>query len=594
MSLRSGTAVGGITVAPGGSGMRSGRPTPEVYPPPESLRPTVYGERYVVSAGHPLVAGVTMEVFDRGGSAIDAGVAGALAATVVQPDMCNLGGVAPITVRAAGEECASTIAGLGWWGQTATVEAFRARFGDDMPLGPPVGVVPAAASAFIRTLQRFGTWSFATCAAPAIALAREGFVLDERLAQSFEIMGRGFSGWPSSKAIYWPNGRPPRPGERLVQEALGRTLQRLADAEAGAPDRETGLDAVHDAFYRGDIAHTIAQFSDAHDGWLTAEDLAGFEAEIAPGVRGRFADWDIWTPTTWCQGPALLQALAIIDAEPVRELGHNSLEYVHFVAEAIKLAFLDRERYYGDPRFVDVPLDRLLSAAYAQECWTQINRSRARPGLGGSQHAGHGRLDTTYLCAIDAAGNAFSAMPSDTLDGSPIIPELGLMISPRGVQSRLDPAHPACLAPGKRPRMTPAPAIALRDRQPNGSDRQVMALGCPGGDVILQAMLQAFLNVTVFEMTAQQAVEAPRFAAFAWPDSFYPHGEVPARVSLEGRFPQSVSDGLRGRGHDVVSWPDYEFDAGGVSLAYDAAVPNSGRVLVAGADPRRSGYALGR
>jgi gamma-glutamyltranspeptidase/glutathione hydrolase len=577
-----------------GGGMRSSGPTPEVFPPPESLRPTVYGERYVVSAGHPLVAQVATEVFAAGGTAVDAGVAAALAAAVIQPDMCNLGGVAPIMVRPSGSDVVQSVAGVGWWGAGATLEAFRARFGDKMPLGPAVGVVPAAVSAYVRALQRFGTWSFAACAAPAIALAHEGFVLDGRLAESFAIMGRGFGRWPGSASVYWPNDRAPRPGDRLVQAALGRTLERLADAERGTADRSSGLDAVHDAFYRADIAEIISRFSLQHGGWLTREDLAGFEAEIEPGIAMRFRDWEMWTPTTWCQGAALLQALAIIGQEPIEELGHNSPEYVHFLAEAIKLAFIDRERYYGDPRFIDVPLEWLLSGDHAQELRARIDPSSVHPGVGAADGTGSGRFDTTYLCTIDAAGNAFSAMPSDTLDGSPIIAELGLMISPRGVQSRLDADHPACIAPGKRPRMTPSPAIALRAPRDNGTDREVMALGCPGGDVILQAMLQSFLNVTVFDMTPQQAVEAPRFAAFAWPDSFYPHGEVPARVSLEGRFPESVSDRLSRLGHDVVRWPDFEFDAGGVAIAMDAAVPASRRFLSAAADPRRIGYALGR
>ncbi|HWC86635.1 MAG TPA: gamma-glutamyltransferase [Solirubrobacteraceae bacterium] len=577
-----------------GGGMRSSGPTPGVFPPPESLRPTVYGERHVVSAGHPLVAQVAFGVLEAGGTAIDAGVAAGLASAVVQPDMCNLGGIAPIAVRPAGDDVVQTVAGVGCWGESATLEAFNARYGNEMPLGPAVGVVPAAVSAYVRTLQRFGTWTFAACAAPAIAFAREGFALDGRLAESFEIMGRGFGRWPASTAVYWPRGRPPRAGDRLVQDALGRTLERLCDAERSAADRESGLDAAHDAFYRGEIAAIIARFSSEHGGWLTEQDLARFEAEITPGISKRFRDWDVWTPTTWCQGAALLQALAILDLEPVEELGHNSAEYVHFVAETIKLAFIDRERYYGDPRFVDVPLDRLLSTAHAEQLRSEIDPASAHPGVGAARGAGSGRLDTTYLATIDAEGNAFSAMPSDTLDGSPIIPELGLMISPRGVQSRLDPRHPACVSPGKRPRITPSPAIALRDASDGACDREIMAFGCPGGDVILQAMLQGFLNVMAFGMTAQQAVEAPRFAAFAWPDSFYPHGEVPARVSLEGRFEDTVAEELRRRGHDVVLWPDFEFDAGGVAITMDAAVPGSHRFLAAGADPRRIGYALGR
>lgn len=574
--------------------MRSGGPTPGVFPPPDSMRPTIYGERYVVSAGHPLVAQVAAQVFEAGGSAVDAGVTAGLTATVVQADMCNLGGVAPILVRPGGAGTVHSVAGLGWWGAAATLDAFRERFGDYMPLGAPVGVVPAAVSAYVRALQRFGTWTFAACAAPAIALARDGFCLDGRTATSLAIMGQGYGQWPGSLAIYWPDGRPPRPGERLVQDALGRTLEFLCEAERGAGDREAGLDRVHDAFYRGDIAEIISRFAAAQDGWLTAADLAGFEAEIEPAIAGRFRDWEVWAPTTWCQGPALLQALAILGSEHLESLGHNSADYVHLVAEAVKLAFIDRERYYGDPRFVDVPLERLLSAAHARQLRAAIDPSRAHPGAGGAPGTTSGRLDTTYLCTIDADGTAFSAMPSDTLDGAPVIPELGLMISPRGVQSRLDPNHPACLAPGKRPRMTPAPAIALRDRDGDARGQEIIAFGCPGGDVILQAMLQGFLNVAVFGMTPQQAVEAPRFAAFAWPDSFYPHGEVPARVSLEGRFGETVFGELSGRGHDVVAWPDFEFDAGGLAIAMDLAAPAERRVLAAAADPRRSGYALGR
>lgn len=577
-----------------GGGMRADGPTPGVFSPPESLRPTVYGERHVVSAGHPLVAQVAMDVFAAGGTAVDAGVAAGLASAVVQPDMCNLGGVAPITVRPAGDDVAYTVAGVGWWGARATLANYEARFGDEMPLGPAVGIVPAAISAYVRALQRFGTWTFSACAAPAVALAREGFALDLRLADSLAIMGRGFGRWPASAAVYWPLGRPPRPGDRLVQDALGATLERLADAERGADSREAGLDAVHAAFYRGDVAEIIAQFAADHDGWLTVEDLGAFDANIEPGISGRFRDWRVWTPTTWCQGAALLQALAILDDPSFDELEHNSADYVHRVAEAIKLAFVDREQYYGDPRFVHVPLERLLSAEHAAELRAAIDPLNARPGVGAVGGPPSGRFDTTYLCTMDADGSAFSAMPSDTLDGSPIIPELGLMISPRGVQSRLDPNHPACLAPGKRPRVTPSPAIAMRDAPDGGADREVMAFGCPGGDVILQAMLQTFLNATAFGMTPQQAVEAPRFAAFAWPDSFYPHGQVPARVSLENRIEAGVAEELRRRGHDVAGWPDFEFDAGGVSITMDATPPGPGRFMAAGADPRRIGYALGR
>jgi gamma-glutamyltranspeptidase / glutathione hydrolase len=572
-----------------GGGMRAEGPTPEAFPPPESLRPTLVGERYMVAAGHPLVAQVAAQVFERGGNATDAGVAAGLAINVVQADQCNLGGVAPIVVKQAGDDTVHSVAGLGWWGASATIEAFTARYGDDMPLGAPVGIVPAALSAWVRALQRFGTWTFTDCAAPAIELALDGFALDARLASSLEIMGAGFSQWPSSRAVYWPAGRAPRAGERLVQPALGRLLQQLADAERGAT-REAALDAVHDAFYKGEPAEVVSRHSLANGGWLTVEDLAGFDAEIEPAVTRRIGAWEVSTPSTWCQGPALLQALATLDGYDLAALGHNSPEYVHLVAEATKLAFYDRERWYGDPRFVEVPLEGLLSDERAAQARASITAEQATPGLSAGGAAYAGRFDTTYLCTIDADGNAFSAMPSDTIDGAPIIEELGIFISPRGVQSRLDPRHPAALGPGRRPRLTPAPAMAVSPQ-----DGRVIAFGCPGGDVILQGMLQAFLNLTVFGMTPQQAVEAPRFAAFAWPDSFFPHGEVPARVSIEGRLGDDVAASLAQRGHEVFRWPDFEFDAGAVSMVLDMQAPAEGRrVLAAGADPRRINYALGR
>jgi gamma-glutamyltranspeptidase/glutathione hydrolase len=168
---------------------------------------------------------------------------------------------------------------------------------------------------------------------------------------------------------------------------------------------------VHDAFYRGEPAQIIVRFSRQHDGWLTTEDLAGFDGEIETALARRFHDWEVWTPTTWCQGPALLQALAIVELEPIERLGHNSAEYVHFIAEAIKLAFVDRERHYGDPRFTDVPLEQLLSTDHAEELHAQIDPANAHPGVGGAGGSRSGRFDTTYLCAIDADGNVFSAMP---------------------------------------------------------------------------------------------------------------------------------------------------------------------------------------
>jgi gamma-glutamyltranspeptidase/glutathione hydrolase len=577
---------------PVGGGMRSGLLTPSVFPPPESLRPTLIGNHYMVSAGHPLVAQVAAQVLERGGNAIDAGVAGGIAANVVQSDMANFGGIAPILIRTAASDQVWSIAGVGTWGREASLEAFHARCGHDMPLGGPVAIVPGAPAAWLTALERFGTWSLRDTAAPAIELATEGFVLDPRTATALEILGRGFSRWESSRSIYWPEGRPPRVGERLRQPDLAALLEGMVKADSGS-DRASGIENARRAFYEGSVANTIVTFVRANGGWLTTEDLATFRSEVDVAPSYVYHDYRVHTTGTWSQGPVLLQALSILGDMDVKALGHNSANYLHVLIEALKLAFSDRERYYGDPRFVHADLPWLLSDGHVQELRNQIREDVSLPNLPTVREQVPKRYDTTYLCVIDKSGNAFSATPSDTLDGGPIVPGLGIIVSPRGVQSRLDPQHPSCLAPGKRPRVTPAPALAISTEK--GADRKVWAFGCPGGDVIIQGMLQAFLNCVHFGMTPQQAVEAPRVATFSFPGSFFPHPEEQGRVSVESRIPAAVRRELERRGHRVHVWPAFEFDAGAVSMALDLEPPSTtGRVLAGAADPRRICYAIGR
>ena len=295
----------------------------------------------------------------------------------------------------------------------------------------------------------------------------------------------------------------------------------------------------------------------------------------------------------FCQGPVLLQALSLLATFDLKELGHNSADYLHLLSEVLKLAFSDRERFYGDPNFTSVQIGDLLAEPHVRELRAMIRMDQALPDLPTRSLARPRRRDTTYFAVVDADGNAFSCSPSDTIDGSPIVPGLGFIVSPRGVQSRLDPNHPASLQPGKRPRLTPSPGLATAAA--GRTDAAVMAFGAPGGDVITQGMLQAVLNLLVFGMTPQQAVEAPRIASLAFPDSFYPHVHEEGRLSIEGRVPIAVQQELASRGHKVVPWPDFEFDASGVCLVLSSAAPDGDGCLLAGAaDPRRSGYALGR
>lgn len=573
-----------------GSGMGGGL-VPGQYAPPTTLRPTLVGQRWAVVAGHPLVSQVAAEVLAAGGNAVDAGVAAGLASNVVQVDMANFGGIAPILVSPAGSATVHSIAGVGRWGRSADLEEIRALYGGALPLGGVPSIVPAAPAAWIAALERFGTWSFADVVAPAVELATAGFPVDHRLAESLRHMGRGFSQWPSSREVYWPRGRAPEPGERLVQPALGRLLKNLASAERGGT-RSGALQAVHDAFYAGPVARRIVEFVTERGGYLDERDLTDFVADVRPAPSRTFAGWQVHVTPTWTQGAIITEALGILDGFDLKSLQHNGSDYLHLVAEALGLAFSDRELYFGDPDFAEVDaawlqtderVDQLRGLVTDRALATRATRDLPVQRL----------RSTTSVVVTDAAGNAFATSPSDTLDGAPIIPELGIMCSPRGVQSRLDPAHPNSLRAGKRPCVTPAAAVALRTPAAGG-EPDVWALACPGGDVIVQAIVQTVLNVVVAGMTLQEAVEAARIAPFNAPSAFHPHPEGQNVVYAEGRITAEVQDALSAKGHRVHRWPDYEFDAGSVQTTMVTTAPDGGRVVLAGADPRRTAYGIAR
>lgn len=570
----------------------------------ESFRPPVAGHRHAVAAGHYGAAHAAFRVLEAGGNAVDAGVAAGIALGVLQSDIVNVAGVAPALVYVARTDEVFAVAGLGTWPRAASAEHFRRHHGGRIPAGLLRTVVPAAPAAWIAALDRFGTMRFAEVAESAIRFARDGFVLHPLMAEVIADNQADYARHPSSAAVYLPGGRPPAAGALFVQADLARTLQFMADEEkkASGRGRSAGLKAARDAFYRGDIAAAIADFHRRNGGWLAAEDLAGFDAEIEPPVRVRYKGYDVFTCPAWCQGPALGQALKLVAGIDLRALGHNAPDYVHVVTEALKLVFADRERHYGDPRFVAVPLARLLSDDYARRRRAAIRPDRAWPGMPPAGDPGGGpgapsdadapapaaaALDTSYVCVIDKDGNVFSATPSDSSYDGVVIPGTGLVPSTRGSQSWTDPGHPAVVAPGRRPRLTPSPALALGRRGRAG--REALPFGTPGGDVQIQAMLQAFLNRIEFAMDPQRAVEAPRFATYSFPDSFEPHAYQPGLLKLEARLPRATGEDLARRGHTVDWWPDFAWRAGAMCMIH--ADPDTG-IRVAGADPRRPAYAL--
>ena len=546
----------------------------------------------MVASGHYLATQAAFQILEAGGNAVDAGVAGGIALGVVHSQYVNVAGVAPIVVYLADENRVETISGLGGWPRAVTPDYFQRRHGGSIPASLLRTVVPAAPDAWITALERYGTMCFAEVAAAAIRFAGEGFVMYPHMADIIAAHESGYARWPSNAAIYLPGGHPPRTGEIFVQADLAASLQYMADEERAAAGRgrEAGLEAARRAFYRGDIASTILRYHRENDGLLAAEDLAEFRSRVEEPVRFDFEGVEVYACGPWCQGPALPQALSLLRAAELRDMGHNSVDYVHSVVEALKLAFADRERYYGDPRFVEVPLDRLLSDEHQERQRARIRQDRAldmdEAYAGETSAAGEPATpgDTSYVAVVDRHGNAFSATPSDVSYDSPIVPGTGLCPSSRGSQSWADPAHASGVAPGKRPRLTPNPALAI------APGRFVMPFGTPGGDVQVQAMLQTLLNIVVFGMNPQAAVEAPRFATRDFPDSFEPHTRVPGRLNLEGRFPTATLDALGARGHDIQAWPDWTWVAGTMCVVYQDLERG---IIEGAADPRRPASAAG-
>ena len=575
-------------------------PLPEMFPPPESHRPTLIGEQYMVVAGHPLVAQVATNVLDRGGTAIDAGVAAGLASNVIQADMCNLGGVAPILLKLADSETVWNIGGVGVWGQGVDVGMYTARHGTDMPEGAACSVVPAALDAWITALKQFGTWKLSDVAREAIKYAEDGFILDRRTALAYELMGAGFTKWNESARVYWPNERPPIEGDRLCQHDLANTLKRVVSAEMGVT-REESLENARAAFYSGPIAESIVKWVQSDGGWMEIQDLENFRNEVTNARCYKYKDWLVHTGDVYCQGPVLLQALSILSRFNLEVLEHNGPEYLHLVIEALKIAFSDREKYYGDTNYTGASIDQLLTEEHIEELANYIDMNSVVPDLvtmsvldsDDTRRTNTRKRDTTNFSIVDSEGNAFTCSPSDTIDGNPLVPGLGIMVSPRGVQSRINLDHPACVQTGKRPRLTPAPALALKHS--DSEFPQIMAMSACGGDVIPQGLLQMFLNFVEGGMSPQQCVEAPRIATLAFPDSFFPHVHDFGRLHVESRIDEATRADLTKRGHKIKVWPSYEFDASGTAMVVDLRQPSgTSRVLAGGADPRRLLYALGR
>ncbi|MEM8974208.1 MAG: gamma-glutamyltransferase, partial [Pseudomonadota bacterium] len=352
----------------------------------------------------------------------------------------------------------------------------------------------------------------------------------------------------------------------------------------------------------GDLARMMVEFHAQNDGWLTREDLAEFSSAIEEPVKRDYHGIDVYTCGAWCQGPVLHQMLSLVEGYDLPAMGHNSTAYIHTIAEAIKLSFADRERYYGDPRFVDVPLAQLLSPEYVEKRRSLIDPEQAYAelppagtvlaseaaaspaGFATSTDSPPPPADTSYCCVIDKQGNIFSATPSDVSWDTPVIPGTGFCPSSRGMQSWAVRGHASEVAPGKRPRLTPNPALAMK----NGE--WAMPFGTPGGDTQCQAMLQVLINAAQFDMPIQDAIEAPRFMTHSQPDSFEPHTAHPGLLTIEGRIENKTGEALSELGHKVERLDDMSYKTAGVcAITKDA----SSGIMEGGADPRRMSRAMG-
>jgi len=551
-----------------------------------TFHPRLFGTRGAVASNSNLSASAGAEVMKAGGNAIDAAVAAAFVEGVVNPQMHTIGGECPILVRLAGERRVIAVNGNMAAPARATPEAYRARGLADVPdSGILAAGVPAAFGALVTALARWGRMPLGEVIAPALELAKKGFPVSEGLRDQHKygiaaMKPRFEAEWPGSAKLYLPGGRAPEVGELLRNEALARTFETLARAK----------DPL-EAFYRGDVAAEIAKFSSERDGLLAREDLAAFETLIEAPASMRFGDTELFKTGFWSQGPAELQTLAILWQFDLRQIGFGTPDYCHLLIEAMKLAYADREQYYGDPQQAWVPAEILLSEGYARARAALIDPRRAnrelRPGdarrnaalLPDEEHLtpkdwGPG---TVHVDAVDALGNMASFTPSGAwISSAEVIEPLGFPLSVRMMTFYLSPAHhPNVIAPGKRPRTTLTPSMAFRDGKP------WMAFGTMGGDNQGQWLLQFYLCRAAFGMSIPEAIEAPRLSSEHTPGFFAPHASEPNRVRIEPRFGSKVLDELRRRGHDIDVAPDWT--EGFVSCA---GFDEDSGLIEAGCDPR--------
>jgi gamma-glutamyltranspeptidase/glutathione hydrolase len=587
-------------------------PPPGATPRPaprreQTMRPEIVGQRGIVAAGRHYSVAAGVRIMEQGGNAIDAGVASVFAAAVVEISHFGFGGEAPVIIYEAKTRRVHVINGQGPAPKAATPALFAAK-GKVDGNGPLGATVPAVMDAMAIALERFGTMRLEQVMAPAIELA-DGFPMYAYLRENLASNRKQTEAYQWGH-LYYPEGRVPEVGEVFRQPHLARTLRAIVAAEGEARkqggDRAAAIRAGRDAFYKGDIARRLVAASRAEGGVFTAEDLANFRGAIESSASTTFHGYEIHKAGAWNQGPTLLMTLNILEGVDLKGMGLHSTDYIHTVHEALKLAYDDRNAYLGDPAFAAVPLKGLLSKAYAAGRRKLIGPQaflehrpgdpfafdpdvkppavRYQPRSQGEKNPDSSG-DTTCVNAVDGEGNLFSATPSSgwVLGGAFIAGDTGVPMSNRMQAFDLDPASPNVLVGGKRPRTTLTPTVVLKDGKP------FLALSTPGGDSQDQQILNVLLNLFIFDLELQAAIEAPRINSNHPHSSFDNHADAPGQLDVEGRIAVKVQDELRARGHVLRVIGSYAMSTGVVAVGVN---PKTG-TLRGGADVRRERYIFG-
>jgi gamma-glutamyltranspeptidase/glutathione hydrolase len=545
-----------------------------------TTRPVIRGNSYAVSTRKPQATQVAERILRAGGNAFDAAVAAQAVLAVTDPAMTGLGADACILVYDARVRRVFSINASGTAPKLATIDWYNQHAGGRIPVneGLLCASTPSVLDACYLLLERWGTMTFTDLLAPAIELAENGFPVSEYLVEYLTVHAEKLKRYPTTAKIYFPGGKNLQPGDNLRNPDLARTLSKLA--EAGS------LRAARDRFYLGDIAQSLASFSEANGGLYRYQDFAQYTARIEEPVSVNYRGYDVYKNPSASQGPTELILLNLLEGYDLEQMGHNSAEYIHVCVEAAKLAYADRERYLGDMYFIPIPFDRLLSKHYARARRALIDGSKAslafRPGTNLSGQAAH-HGDTSYLAIVDSYRNAVSFTPSlhSAFGTGVVMGDLGLILNCRGDLYELDPRHPNALAPGKRPRSTLTPTMVMKNGELS------MVLGSPGGDDQPLRILQTFLNYVDFGMNIQDAIEAPRWSTTSFPASEFPHTMYPGHMAVEDRIPETIRADLRERGHKVeVTAPWF------LGATCAIAIDHETGVLSAGADPRGDNYAL--